>query len=660
MIPVNKLLENLNVSKILFIDDQLELSDDDKMMMLPLCLTKQKGNQELIAKLEKELGAEKIEKLFEQEDIEFLYEEDDERRFVFNALEKYDLGLLKGPAKQIEERLVDYFGADIIETASSPDEKDFKDFDLIIMDYDYSKEEFTALDIIKDKLNGDESKYIVFMSSHTEFTYEKVPYRMTDSESRQDLFRKYSSNNILEFKALLNYINKDVVQSKGAFNAAIYETLLELESGKLMFDSLYSTKSLLDKGVNDAISKLLLTNSKTMKALITEKLEIEGVSETTYLVELSLALVKNLIMDSVPQMQEIHEKLSNIQGWSCEIWDYETDNHLRDLRRIELLDENVNKRNAPIDFGDIFEMKIQDKLIRGILVSQSCDLMVREVKGNIQRNAEVASIILEVSEMTGKSCIPLRLGKEEVIFDVRKNILIPSWILDFTSLDVDNGNSQFMINQSIFREFTWGGFYCKYLTNLIEEKSNELKGFGDGEHTTWSHNIAYSFRKNHDNIAFNVSRVARLDYLHTSSILKQKNELETRVPLSLDISSEEIKFSPLETRLNSRETNLKFLYSEKDKCVLIDVNHFLGTIQEEGFKIKQEIMDGIITEIQTNHRKSLVLREQLKEKRMLIVDEETAGAFKQYGIEIRSNKKKKTVDVICRHEFIGTEMVGQK
>lgn len=661
MKSVNELLQDLNISRILFIDDQLELNDDEKIQQLILYLTTERENQNLKDLLAKELSKEEIEMIFEQEDFNFLFEEEDKRTFVIDVINGCNSEVMKGSAKHIEEKLADYFGSDKIESAIKPDEKDFNEFDLIVMDYNYFGGEFTALDILKSKnLNSEKLKYIIFISSHSHFEYEEKKYRMMNSESRQELFRRYSSNNILEFKALLNYISKDAVQSKDSFYAALYETLLELESGKLMFASLSSMKNLLDKGVNDAISKLLLTNSKTMQALITEKLEIEGVSETTYLIDLSLALVKNLITDSVTQMKEIHENLTNLQGWSCEIWDYETDNHLRHLRRIELLDENVNSRNAPIDFGDIFEFKIQDKMVRGILISQSCDLIVREVKGNIQRNADIASIILEVPEHTGQSCIDFRLGAEDIIFDVRKNILIPSWILDFTSLDSDSGQSRLNINSSTDRKFTWGSFFYKYVTELMANTSNDYKKLSEGVHTDWSNNIAYSFIKEQDIIDFQVSRIGRLDYLHTLTILKHKTDIETRIPLSLDISNEEIEFSLLQARLNSEETSLEFYYNEKDKCVLVDFYNILDTVQKEGYEIKPEIRQSFITEITTDHREKIFISEQFMEKRMLIIDEETAGTFKKYGIVIQNNKKAKSVDVKCRHKKLIPEEVGQK
>ncbi|KOR86028.1 hypothetical protein AM233_19890 [Bacillus sp. FJAT-22058] len=648
MKAVTTLLGDLNISRILFIDDQLELSEDEKMTQLELYLTKEKENQELRDYLAKILSQEEIEMIYEQEDFEFLREDFEKRETVLNILNDYNPELLKGHAKHIEEKLIEYFGSDFIDSSTSPNERDFGDFDLVIMDYNYTQGNFTALDILGDKeLN--KLTYIIFISSHVEFEYENRNYKMTDSESRQDLFRKYSSSNILEFKALLNYISKNDVYSKDIFFASLYETLLELESGKLMFESLFSMKKLLDKGVNEAFSKLLLTNSKTMKALIAEKLESEGVSETSYLVDLSLSLVKNLITNSVSEMKEIHENLMNIQGWSCEIWDYETDNHLRDLRRIELLDENINMRNAPIDFGDIFTFKINGKNIRGILVSQSCDLIIREKDGVIKRNAEVASIILEVPEKKGKSCVSLRLGAEEIVFDVRHNILIPTWILDFVSLDTENGHSKFTIGQHTKREFTWGSFFNKYITDLVINKSNSFKGFTLGEHIKWSKGIAYKFLKNNDEIDFHISRIGRLDYLHTLSILKHKTDIETRVPLPLDLSKEEIEYALLEAKLNNKQTALKFFYNEKDKVVLSDGNDILDVIQAEGFEIKQEVRDELITKISTKHKDRIILSEQFIGKRMLIINEETAETFRECGIVIQTNKKKKSVDVKCRH-----------
>ncbi|MEY8752897.1 hypothetical protein [Alkalicoccobacillus gibsonii] len=657
MKAVSTLLEELNISKILFIDDQLQLSDDDKMTLLEDYLTQGRENQELRDDLAACLTEYEIEMVYEEEDFEFLREDPVKREDVLSFLSGYNPELFKGHAKHIEEKLIEYFGSDLIESATSPREREFAEFDLIIMDYNYTQGNFTALDILGSKeLDKNKLTYIIFISSHMEFEYENKTYKMTDSESRQALFRKYSSSNILEFKALLNYISKDIVNSKDTFFASIYETLLELESGKLMFESLFSLKKLLDKGVDDAFGKLLLTNSKTMKALITEKLESEGVSETSYLVDLSLSLVKNLITNSVSEMKEIHENLMNIQGWSCEIWDYETDNHLRELRRIELLDENINKRNTPIDFGDIFTFIINDENIRGILVSQSCDLIIREKDGDIQRNAEVASIILEVPKNKGKSCVNFRLGAEEIVFDVRKSILIPTWILDFVSLDSENGYSKFKIGQQNDRKFTWGSFFHTYIMKLVNDKSDYFKDLNSGEHIKWSMGIAYKLNKNNnDDIDFQISRKGRLDYLHTLSLLKHKTDIEMRVPLSLDLSKEEIKYVVLEAKLNNKETDLKFYYNEKDKVVLADGNDILDVIQAEGFKIKQEVRNELITKISTEHKGSVKLTEQFTGKRMLVINEETAQAFRECGIVIQTNKKKKSVDVKCRYNQLTAE-----
>ncbi|SEP61990.1 hypothetical protein SAMN05216232_0375 [Virgibacillus subterraneus] len=653
MKAVNKLLADLNISRILFVDDQLELSDDDKLTQMRIYLSKEKENHELRDLVKKELCEVEVEMIFEQEDFSFLQEEPDKREIIFNIMNEIEPELLEGPAKHIEKKLTQYFGSDdiIIETALIPNEKNFDEFDLIIMDYNYKNGNFTALEVLGDQTLNNKLTYIIFISSHEVFEYEEKSYNMTDSENKQDLFRKYMSNNILEFKALLNFISKNEVDSKDRFFASLYETLLELESGKLMFESLFSMKNLLDKGVNEAFRKLLLTNSKTLKALITEKLESEGVSETSYLIDFSLSLVKNLITDSVSEMEEIHENLINIQGWSCEIFDFETDNHLRDLRRIELLDENVNMRNDPIDFGDIYNINIDGKTLRGILISQSCDLIVREINGTSKRNAEVASIVLETSNSTGKGCINLRLGTEEIVFDVRRHITVPTWVLDFTSLDAQEGTSRFELNKSNDREFTWGNFFHKYINNLITNKSEEFKGLANGEHIKWSKGIAYTIKKDGDIIDFQTSRVGRLDHLQTLSILKAKTELETRIPLSLDLSNEEIKYSLLEARLNNEETDLEFYFNEKDKVVLASAEHIIDVIQAEGFQVKQEVREEIISKVLTEHTESIKVTEQFG-KRMLIINENTAKTFFEGGIVIQTSKKNKSVNVICRHKKV--------
>lgn len=648
MTNVEELLKNLDISSILFIDDQLELNDEEKMLILQTFLITEKENQQLREELSQKLEDEDIQRIYEMEEFDFLYEEEEKREIILELINSKNPELLKGHAKYIEEMLEEYFGSDIVDSSSDPN-RDFKDYDLIIMDYNYSKANSTALDILnKKELNDEKLKYIVFISSHSEFEYETTSYKMTDSEGRQDLFRKYSSMNFLQFKAVLNYINKESTKNKDSFFNSLKETLLELESGKLMFTALLSVKGLLDNGVNDAISKLLLTSNKTMKALITEKLEIEGVSETTYLIDFSLALVRNLITDSVLQMKRIHEDLTKIQGWECEIWDYETDNHLRDLRRIELLDENVNKRKAPIEFGDIFEFDINGNVVRGILISQSCDLIIRKVDGKIQRNDKIVEIILEGTKKSGKNIVDLRLGKEEIVFDVRRKILVPSWILDLTSLDSENGNAKFEIDKDIDKYFTWGAYFYQYITNLVKIKSNEVNLLPNGNHISWCENIPFIYMRNGNFIDYKVKRIGRLDYLHTSSILKTKIDLETRVPLSLDLSNEIIKYSLLDTKLNNNESKLQFYYNERDKLVLFDLNNILNMIEKEGYEIKEGTKNEIITEIIKHHRDKIIINEQFAGQRMLIVNEQTNELLKKYGITIQVSKKSKIVNINCR------------
>lgn len=61
--------------------------------------------------------------------------------------------------------------------------------------------------------------------------------------------------------------------------------------------------------------------------------------------------------ENINQMEDIHNNLGRIQRLPYKIWDYETEQHVRDLRKIQLLDESINKRFEPIMFGDVFEIE---------------------------------------------------------------------------------------------------------------------------------------------------------------------------------------------------------------------------------------------------------------------------------------------------------------
>lgn len=638
-----ELLNKLSISKILFIDDQLQIKDDDKITLASSFFEQYREDASARGLFLEVLNEAEVHQLFEKDSYSIL--EDDERReLIFTIIERIDPELFYGPAREIEKKLIEFFDGVIITTAKSPVGINIKEFDLIFMDYDYSKEDFTAL----NKINGmdfknDDLTYVVFLSSHKDFEYRNEIYSMIDPESRQDLFRKVSSN-FLEFKALLNYISKDNTNVKDTFFINLFEVLKEFESGRLMFSSLKSIKGLLEKGVNEAIKKLSLTNSKTMKALISEKLEREGMSETTYLVDFTLSLAKNLLTDKVTEMEEIHNNLAEIQGWSCEIWDYETDHHLRELRRIELFDENINKRFSPIDFGDLFELKIGNDLVRGLLISQSCDMVVREVDGLIGRNAEFATLILEVPLKKGSNCIPISIGTDEIVFDVRKKLQVPSFILDFTSIN-ENGNASFNLNQQIDRKFTWGNFFHEYMLEKISSFSPKLLGISNDEHIEWFNGIAYKFEKNNMDINYHITRKGRLDYLHTMSVLKSQTDHATRIPLPLDPSEKELV--PLNTKLNNKKTELKFYFIKNGKKVITSAEDMLSVIEMEGYDIPAEIKQEILAKISSFPLEKFVLNDQFAGKRMLLINEENSKYLRDKGINIQTSIKSFSVEVRC-------------
>lgn len=110
---------------------------------------------------------------------------------------------------------------------------------------------------------------------------------------------------------MINYLNKEKTTDEIIFNYELNQILEEFNSGRIMTESIESLGKLLIDGVNDAQKQLMLTNTKTMKAVITEKLEKEGVSETSFLIDLSVSIVKNLINSNIPQLK-IYTKKSKI------------------------------------------------------------------------------------------------------------------------------------------------------------------------------------------------------------------------------------------------------------------------------------------------------------------------------------------------------------
>ncbi|GIP06353.1 hypothetical protein J28TS4_47600 [Paenibacillus lautus] len=645
------LFEKLGITSVLYIDDEIGKITDGQLLNIKGVLNHLHESEEL----------EKVFKDHEDQlaSIKLMCESGDSLEFdedgalhqkVQQVLVKQRPEFIKdiiSPADQLSLYLQEYSkDLPFISAEKLNDSIDTSSHKLIIFDYDFNGE-FTALDLIKTmKLNDNELYYIILLSSHEYFTYESRDYKMITSESKQDLFRRYTHDTNLHFKGVINYINKECLSQPDRLFLSLNNILKEFESASIMIGIMRSIKELMNVSVEEAIKKLLLTNTRTLKALIDDKLEREGISESIYLVDFSLSIIKNLINNNFSIIESVHNELQKVHG-TADLIDYDTDKHMRELRRIQIFDESVNLRHAPVDYGDVFRIKIGEQWVRGLLVSQSCDMVIRKVDGMdlYVRKEKVATIILEVPQATNDGCVEMRIGDQDVIWDVRNIFSIPTQLLDLVTLNSE-GNACFNNSEPFDRKFTWSNVYATYVRSLFQELSKYIEIVRNEEKSTYEYNgMHYKFSFNEEVLRFDIQRLGRLDYFETSSVLKHFADIKTRIPLMLDPSSRE--YSKLNGQLNGGSTKIEF-YSQQDKDRL---RHFIAVttpiesiLITEGFNNIPEKSLKKIENFFANY-KYYIYSEQIGAK-MIELNTNTLAELKKLGFYIELSKNNITINFI--------------
>ncbi|MBE0339495.1 hypothetical protein [Paenibacillus sp. 23TSA30-6] len=643
---MEQLLSYLNIEKILVIDDELYLNYEERLEPAKLIIEQYKEEQSFKDLFLEILEPEEIEKIIEYGEYETLYEEEEKRNKVLDIVTRHSASMFKGSAYHMLEKIEKYFPDLIVHGLSDPrsqGEHKIADFDLIFMDYEY-EHEYTALRALETlNLNSTRINYVIFVSARDTFVHtDGKSYSMEDSEIKQKLFRNIRSDNSSRFTALLSYINKKNTVEDSSYFPEIYHNLLEFESGKIMVDSINSLTGLLNDGIEQVRKNLMLTNTKTMKALITDKLEVEGVSETSYLVDFSLSMVKNLVNENIERLKSIHDSLSKIHSWPGEIWDYETDQHIRDLRKIQLFDEFVNKRFEPIMFGDTFEIEYEGELTKAVLVSQVCDMVVRVLKKDTDpsRNEKMVTLILQTKTPgNGANIYKNRIGNEEIYWDIRKKMLVPSELLDFCSTN-DEGKATILFNKNLTRKFSWSNHYHLYINKLNESKSALFSKLSDGMQYISYDGMSYRMTKEPDKANFFIKRIARLDSGITSHILNMNVTSQTRVPLFLDPSNDILDLKEMEVNYSGKKTDeIKIYYYKKN--AYIDLNSLVHCIEQTGKENFKAFNDALNETIKKNiPSKYFLLNDYFEDKKLLAITPEVNERLLKLGLRIITKPQK--------------------
>lgn len=647
-----ELVPLLNISKVLVIDDELFINYEERIEPAIQILEQNRSSEEFKKMFVGILDESEFQELLEYGDYGLLYNDEEKRNIILELVTQHSPEMFKGNAYHILDKISSLFKDLEVEGRIDPrasGKHSISEYDLIFMDYEYAHN-YTAVKALEElNLNDKKINYVVFVSAKETFDVTNdTSYSVDDVEVRQKLFRKLRSDNSSRFTALLSYINKKNTTEDNKFNQEIYQTLLEFESGKLMLDAINSLTGLLTDGIEEVRKKLLLTNTKTMKALITDKIEIEGVSETSYLVDFSLAMVKNLVNEKIVRLEEIHNNLGRIQGWPCEIWDYETDQHMRDLRKIQLLDQSVNFRYEPIWFGDVFEIYFEGETTKAVLISQICDLVVRMLKKGDElpnRNEIMGTLILQ-SKLpgNGNTMYRNRIGNDEIYWDVRKKMFFPTELLDLCSTNED-GDATLIFGSNIERKFSWSNHHLTYMKELIKSKEETYSTLNNGEQYVYYNGMSYKMNKDSQKVSFYIKRIGRLDNNVTNHIVNLYVNAQTRVPLPLDPSKDLLDLKEMEVHYNGQKNeDIKIYYYNKNTYV------DLLTIESEIAKVNSDIGEQFSNRIQAVRSvvapEHFLLNDQLEDKRLLaVVPSVNEVLLKQLGLKISTKDMKATINL---------------
>ncbi|UPK44729.1 hypothetical protein [Paenibacillus pabuli] len=631
---IQEIIAELNIRKILMIDDELELNEEQKSQKALEALGLYSDNEEFLKLLKSEFRDDVVDELLEDPDNSDFYKDTNVREKIYNVVAAFMPDQFRGAAQFLLDHIKQFFNGieiDCLTDPLQPESIKINEYDLIFMDYEYPSG-VTALDLIKSfKLNEDKKNYLVFLSAKNEFILDGVQFKLMDREKKQEILRKISSGKLEKPLFLPDYINKGAGINSAIFYGEISQTIQGFYSGKIMMDVNDSIYELLDKGIKDTKQLMMLNNAKTIKALITDKLETEGVSETSYLVDFSLSIVKNIINKNVYKLSEIHEKLDKVIGWESSLWDYEMDKHMRHLREIQLLDKFINERFAPVDFGDIFSVQINRETYRGLLISQSCDLVVRFHDGALGRHANQCLLILEEKKYVKDKTpgyVKFRMGSELVTWNLRRKVLVPTSILDLVCIN-ENGYSILEIDSTLTRRFTWGNHLSNFIQEFVRELSDEFRGKQDGEAVYWNNGQAVLCEKNGNNVDFRIKRISRLDYLHALDIFNESMNIETRVPLIKDPSDDKINLLSVRIKMNNNDTQHTCFLTESGSNIYINLDTFFECINHDRRTLS--FSDELRDTFKIDH---FISKEEHSQRLLKLDDQTTKKIIKDYGITV--------------------------
>lgn len=625
---IKKMAEDLEISRIVIIDDDLPKKDKDLQKL-------NDAYKSYMEEVRRRTWLEEFKDICTDEkeyqmicSTEYEINEDNElnsRIYDFLCSKEY----IKQPAKNEQLQGLTTFLQNelstlaIIENNGINEDVKLMNRDLIIIDYNLDKQQKDLKGhaiiqkinaaIKKNKQNEEPVEhsespelfnnfyYVLFISSNTEVKFNDNSndvYNLKDYPRKNEFFRKLRK----EFSAyefvVFNFLHKDLLIEETSLSEEFTKILYEFSISKTFFNFLDCLSNKIEHSKSIVFNDFYSLNLRTLKNIIKDNIEKEGVSEFEFFNDLICKLINK--ENSDPELiKSIHNSANEIKAWSEPIVEYHLDKTLLEIREKELYKDS-NSYFAPIQFGDIFSLDLGDGTwLNLLLISQQCDMTIRNNGERATKNVTL------LKDDKSKGCC-VRTEKYDAEkkkltsynWYKREPVLLPADILDLVSL---NNQGTCSINMkvdanTISKKLLTDNHrkrIIKFYDNLILEIRKTEENIKSLNNSTLQEKLRFvvingiTVRYKIDeeqNVDFGIKRLNRLDEDITQEIQQGYANQLNRIGQALAITGKgftDINFSIKIFGCDCKKIKAKIIeFDLNNKCVLIDYKDCMKILEK--------------------------------------------------------------------------------
>ncbi len=219
---------------------------------------------------------------------------------------------------------------------------------------------------------------------------KSTAFILTHNTSKQDERKTeilYSDRPEFKNKITFSVISKEKLYNESLLDNSLKAALKKVTLRKNMVAILKKLEGHLQSVYSNTNNLLLDLTPEDIEKYIYEKGESEGVSELYVIERAFLSNTKYYIKDffNLSKHQPTLEKLRQLKHIPIEIHeDFKIHPNLEYFRKLEIFNDSkvINNNFTAISCGDIFEIEINNKKEKFILLAQPCDIALRGLDGN--------------------------------------------------------------------------------------------------------------------------------------------------------------------------------------------------------------------------------------------------------------------------------------